>query len=192
MHTGYGSEDERDRLLEAATVFDWLRLDTGKRVAVIGAGPGYYTIRAANRLGASAGVWAVEVRPELLERLRNRVERAGLVTVTLVQGEPNDPLLPPSSVDIVIVDHVYHEIPNPFAYFHRLASALAAGAVVGVVEQDGPILSHAAPASLVRCELEAVGYQVDNEIPLAGGAYLLVLRQGAELPEPEDIEGSEC
>lgn len=187
IYASQGDENVRDRLREAATVFDWLRVGPGMRVADLMAGYGYYTVRAAGQVGAGGTVWAVDVRPDVLAQLRARVDRSGLATVQVLQGDPDDPRLPPSMIDVAVLAYAYHTIPNPFAYFARLHASLAPGARVGIVEYDGPILSQAASPELIRCELGRLGYRSREEIPLQGGAYLLVFEPPAELPEPASV-----
>ncbi len=187
IYASQGDESVRDRLREAATVFDWLRVGSGTRVADLLAGYGYYTVRAAGQVGAGGTVWAVDSRPDILAHLRSRLDRSGLATVQVVQGDPDDPGLPPSMIDVAILAYAYHTIPNPFAYFARLYSSLAPGARVGIIEYDGPILSQAASPELIRCELGRLGYRSREEIPLQGGAYLLVFEPPAGLPDPATV-----
>jgi len=110
----FSDEATRDRHGEADRVLDRLGVTPGTRVADIGAGTGYYTVRVARRLGAGATVYAEDIKSEYLGELRARLEREKIGTVKLVLGRPGDPMLPRSSVDVAILSHVYHEIENPF------------------------------------------------------------------------------
>ena len=116
----YSDEATRDRHDEARRVLDRLDLRRGVRVADIGAGDGYYTVRLARRLGPGATIYAQAVKAEHLERLRARLAREAITEVTLVQGKPRDPQLPPSGVDVALLAHVYHEIENPYEFLYRL------------------------------------------------------------------------
>lgn len=187
IYPSQGDESVRDRLREAATVFEWLRVGPATRVADLLSGYGYYTVRAAGQVGAGGTVWAEDIRPEVLAQLRARLDRSGLATVQVVQGDPDDPRIPPGMVDVAIMAHAYHTVPNPFAYFARLYRSLAPGARLGIIEYDGPILSQAAPPDLVRCELGRLGYRAREEVTLPGGAYLLVFDPPAELPPPSSV-----
>ena len=57
----YSTEAERDRKGEAERVLNRLGVAHGMRVADIGAGAGYYTVRLAQRLGSGAAVFAQDV-----------------------------------------------------------------------------------------------------------------------------------
>src|SRR5688572_26901685 len=116
----YSDEKIRDSNGEAERAMDRLGIRSGVRVADIGAGDGYYTVRLARRLGSSATIHAQDVKPDYLKRLEVRLEKEGIRGVRLVLGMPNNPKLMPDSVDIALLSHVYHEIENPYEFFYRL------------------------------------------------------------------------
>src|SRR5262249_39161716 len=109
----YSSEERRDRLGEAERVLDRLGIRQGMRVADIGAGDGYYTVRLVRRLGDGATIYAEDIDGEYLKRLEGRLRREHMSHVQIVRGEPRDPKLPRAGIDVAILSHVYHEIENP-------------------------------------------------------------------------------
>jgi len=184
----YSTEEARDRHGEAERVMDRLAVKAGLRVADLGAGDGYYTVRLARRLGAGATVYAEDVEARYLERLRARLARDGIAGVTLVHGTAGDPKLPDASIDLVILSHMYHEIENPYEFLFRLRPALAPGARVAIIDLDKPTREHGTPPSLLRCELAAVGYREVDVVSLApADGYLAVFVPPATLPAPEAI-----
>ncbi len=185
----FSDEATRDRHGEADRVLDRLGVTPGTRVADIGAGTGYYTVRAARRLGAGATVYAEDIKSEYLGELRARLEREKIGTVKLVLGRPGDPMLPRSSVDVAILSHVYHEIENPFELLYRLQPALAPGARVGIVDVDRPTQDHGTPPALLRCEAAAVGYRQVEFVSLAPAeGYLAIFVPPDRLPAVEAIK----
>jgi ubiquinone/menaquinone biosynthesis C-methylase UbiE len=118
-------------------------------------------------------VIAQDIVPGYLERLRSRVEREKLPNVSLALGDPHDPRLPPASVDLVLLVHMYHEIEQPFGLLYNLRPALRTGARVGVVDLDRPTSSHGTPPALLRCEFSRVGYREVAFHPLREG-YLAI------------------
>ena len=120
-------EDSRERVGEATHVMDWLGLRQGMSVADIGAGSGYYTVRLAAAVGAGGHVLAQDVVPDYVAALRARVAAAGLANVAVGLGEPGDPRLPPRSVDVAVMVHMYHEIALPSALLGNLAPSLRPG-----------------------------------------------------------------
>lgn len=168
---------------------DRLRIRAGMRVADIGVGTGYYTARLARRLGRGATIYAEDVKPDYLKQLEARLRQDGIEGVTIVLGQPNDPKLPPNSIDVAILAHMYHEIENPFEFLYRLHPSLAPGARVGIVDAERRTEDHGTPPALLRCELGAVGYrQVDFMSLAPGEGYLAVFVPPARLPSVEAIK----
>jgi ubiquinone/menaquinone biosynthesis C-methylase UbiE len=184
----YSNEETRDRRGEAERVMNRLGLQPGIRVADIGAGDGYYTVRVARRLGSAGTIYAVDVKAEYLQRLEARLKREGVAGVTLVHGESRDPKLPPVAIDVAILSHVYHEVENPYEYLYRLRPSLGPGARVAIIDVDKPTQDHGTPPALLRCELAAVGYRQVDFVSLApADGYLAVFVPPDELPAVEAI-----
>lgn len=181
--SGYSDEKTRDSKGEAERVMDRLGIRPGLRVADIGAGEGYYTVRLARRLGPSATVYAEDVKADYLKRLEARLEKEGIRGVSLILGTANNPKLMPNSVDVALLSHVYHEIENPYEFLYQLRPALAVDARLAIIDVDRPTQDHGTPPALLRCELEAVGYRQIDFISLApADGYLAVFVPPPELP----------
>jgi SAM-dependent methyltransferase len=186
--SSYSTEEKRDRHGEAERVMDRLRIAPGLRVADVGAGDGYYTARLARRLGPAPAIYAQDVEPRHLGRLAQRLEREGTRGVTLVQGTPGDPKLPPHSVDLALLSHVYHEIEHPYELLARLWIALAPDARVAIIDVDKPTQDHGTPPALLRCELATLGYREVDFVALApADGYLAVFTPPATRPAPGSI-----
>ena len=168
-------EKERDDAGEPRQLVRLLGIKPGMTVADIGAGSGYYVVRLAPIVGPNGRVIAQDVVPEYLRGLRNRVRELGLQNVTVTLGEPHDPRLPASSLDIAILVHMYHEIAQPYALLYNLVPALKPGARVGIVDAYGPTSEHGTPPSLLRCELAAAGYrEISLDRLMGSDAYLAI------------------
>jgi len=185
----YSDEKTRDGHGEAERVMDRLGIQPGQRVADIGAGLGYYTVRLARRLGPGATIFATDVKAEYLDRLKARLKRERVVGVQVILGLPRDPRLPADSVDVALLSHMYHEIENPYEFLYRLQPALARGARVGIIDTDGPTQRHSTPPALLRCELAAVGYrEIDFLLLTPADGYLAIFAAPETLPAPEAIK----
>jgi SAM-dependent methyltransferase len=185
----YSTEAERDRHGEAGRVLDRLRVRPGMRVADIGAGDGYYTVRLIQRLGPGATIYAEDVSEPYLARLAGRLAREEISGVTLVRGTAADPRLPPKSIDLAILAHVYHEIEQPYEFMYRLQAALRPAARVAIIDIDRSTAEHGIPPALLRCELAAVGYRrIDFVLLAPADGYLAVFAPPPKaLPRPADI-----
>ena len=188
ISASYSDEKSRDENGEAERVMDRLGIRPGMRVADIGAGEGYYTVRLARRLGVSATIYAQDVQADYLKQLEARLAREGLTGIRLVLGESRDPKLPPASIDVAILSHMYHEIENPFEFLYRLRPALAPKARIGIIDAVRPTQDHGTPPALLRCELAAVGYRQVDFVPLEPTeVYLAIFVPPDDLPPIETI-----
>ena len=185
----WSNEDTRDRAGEADTVMALLGVDAGMRVADVGAGSGYYTVRLSPRVGPQGRVYAEDITPRYLRDLRGRVEKAKLGNVTLVLGDPHDPRLPRQSVDLALLVHMYHEVEQPYGLLHNLYPALRPGARLAVVDLDRATSSHGTPPAQLRCELLAVGYDRTSVHSLGSGGYLAVFVP-ARRPTPGEVRAN--
>jgi len=184
----YSTEAARDAAGEADRVLDRLSVKPGMRVADVGAGDGYYTVRLAKRLGPGGTIYAEDVTKSYLDRLAARLARERIAGVTLVHGTPSDPRLPSQSVDLALLVHMYHEIEQPYEFVYRLHGALALGGRVAIIDNDKPTEKHGTPPALLRCELAAVGYrEVDFLVLAPADGYLAVFAPPETLPRPDDI-----
>ena len=189
VSSAYSTEAERDRHGEAERVMNRLAVAPGMRIADIGAGDGYYTVRLAKRLGPGATVYAEDVEQAYLDRLAARLKREGVAGVTLVHGTSADPRLPALSIDLAILSHVYHEIEHPYEFLYRLHAALAPNGRVAIIDNDKPTGEHGTPPALLKCELAAVGYrQMDFLSLVPADGYLAVFARPEALPRPEAIQ----
>jgi len=184
----WSSEDTRDRAGEADTVMTLLGVRGGMRVADVGAGSGYYTVRLSRRVGPRGGVIAQDIIPDYLRRLRTRVATEKLSNVTLALGEPHDPRLPAASVELAMLVHMYHEVEQPYAFLHNLRASIAPGGRVAVVDLDRPTNRHGTPSALLRCEFAALGYAQTEFHDLPNGSgYLAVFTPRGPAPEPAAV-----
>jgi SAM-dependent methyltransferase len=168
-------EKERDEAGEPRQLVRLLGIGSGMTIADIGAGSGYYVVRLSPIVGPRGRIIAEDVVPEYLQGLHSRVRDLGLQNVVISRGEPHDPRLPPHSLDVAIMVHMYHEIAQPFGLLYNLVPALKPAARVGIVDAYGPTSEHGTPPDLLRCELAAVGYRQISLDRLSGSdAYLAI------------------
>src|SRR5215475_4877804 len=84
----------RDKRLQIERVMDLLGVAPGKNVADIGAGSGWFTVRAARRVGDSGEGYAVDINPEAVQYVENRAQKEALSNVKAILGHEDDALLP--------------------------------------------------------------------------------------------------
>ncbi len=120
-------DPDRDRWQLPERVIRALKIKKGQTVAEIGAGPGYFTLRLARAVGKSGSVLAVEVEPQLIAVLRDRLEEKRVASVTPILGLAQDPFLPPASCDLIFAVNTFHHFHRLPPYLRRLKKSLKPG-----------------------------------------------------------------
>ena len=77
---------DRDEWQQPDRIMDELQIAEGSRVADIGAGGGWFTIRLARRVGPNGVVFAEDIQPEMIESINRRVRDQGLSNVRPILG----------------------------------------------------------------------------------------------------------
>jgi SAM-dependent methyltransferase len=171
--------DGRDERLHIDRVMEILTIAPGKTVADIGAGSGWFTIRAAKRVTSTGTVYAVDINPEALQYISQRAQKEQLHNVKTVPGKPDNAELPAGSVDVVLLLKTYHEIAEPVALLRNLRTSLRPGARVGIIDRDGNGEDHGIHKDVVLREADQAGYRLveehDNLVKGDKMDYFLVL-----------------
>jgi len=153
-------EAGRDRKLQVNRVMDLLEIAPGKSVADIGAGSGWFTVRAARRVTNAGRVYAADINPEAVRHIGKRAIKEKLANITAIESKPEDPLLPGGSVDAVLLLKTYHEVQDPVELLKNLRPALRPGAKVGIIDRNGDAGSHGVDRATVVTEAEQAGYRL--------------------------------
>jgi ubiquinone/menaquinone biosynthesis C-methylase UbiE len=166
----------RDDRLQINRVMDILGIAPGKIVADIGAGSGWFTVRAAKRVQDPGTVYAVDINPDAIRHIQNRIDKEGLHNVKPVLSRADDPLLPPSKIDAVLLLKTYHEIERPVTLLRNLRSSLKPGARLGIIDRSGNGENHGVAREIVIREASEAGYNLAGQYDFVkdGMDYFLV------------------
>jgi len=113
----------------------------GQTVLDLGSGAGIDLIIAAEAVGPTGAVIGVDVSPEMIERAKANVARAGHENVILLQGEIEDLPLPDASVDWVVSNCVINLSPDKPRVFREIARVMRPGGrmlVSDIIAHDLP------------------------------------------------------
>jgi len=150
---------DRDQKLQPQKIMDLMHVKTGSTFADIGAGSGWFTIRAAKRVGPRGVVYAEDINPNAIKYIENRAAKEQLTNIKTVLGTPDDAKLPAHSVDAVLLLKVYHEIARPVPFMQHLRESLAAGGRVAIVDRNGNGADHGLNRDVVEKEMAEAGYK---------------------------------
>lgn len=150
----------RDERLQINRVMDILNIHGGSAVADIGAGSGWFTVRASRRVGDSGAVYAVDINPEAIRYIADRAKKENLRNIKTVLSKPEDPMLPAHSIDAVLLLKTYHEVSQPVTLLTNLRAYLKSGAKVGIIDRNGNGEDHGVNQDVVIHEAEQAGYRL--------------------------------
>ena len=117
----------REEFQKPQQVMEAFELRPGMKVADVGCGSGYFTVKVASEIGPEGKVWAIDAWQDMLDYLERRLLIEGLENVELVKVERDDPQIPDGSADLILMVDVYHYIKDRVAYGKVLRKDLAPG-----------------------------------------------------------------
>ncbi len=126
--------EDRAETEKPEIVLKTMNLKDGDVVADLGAGTGFYTRRLARAVAPSGKVWANDIQPEMLDRLKELSAKEGIGNIVTVVGTETDPKLPKGTFDWILLVDVYHELQQPEPMLAKIREALKPGGRVALVE----------------------------------------------------------
>jgi ubiquinone/menaquinone biosynthesis C-methylase UbiE len=124
---------DREQWNKPEQIMDALKIADGSKVAEIGAGGGWFTLRLARRVNQRGLVYAEDVQPEMIEAIRRRVQRENLTNVRTVLGTTKDSRLP-HDLDAILINWAYSEMENPVTVLKDAAQSLKPQGRIGIVD----------------------------------------------------------
>jgi ubiquinone/menaquinone biosynthesis C-methylase UbiE len=89
--------------------------------ADIGAGEGDLSLLFAR---SCQQVYAIDLNEKMLQIINKRAQQAGITNIITKQGDLEAIPLPDNSMDLVIMSHVLHHLPNPESAFPEISRIL--------------------------------------------------------------------
>ena len=156
-------DPKRDENLQPNRIMDILEINGSSNVADIGAGSGWFTVRAARRVGNNGVVYAVDINRNYLDYIEKRAKQEGLANIHTILGKEDDPQLPRNSVDAVLLLKTYHEVAQPIRLLKRTREAMRAAALLGIIDRNGKGDDHGLDKEVVIKEAERAGFVLVNQ-----------------------------
>ena len=123
----------------------------GMTVLEPGPGMGFFTLELARLVGASGRVIAVDVQQRMLDGLRRRASRAGLlerIDLRLASADSLGVSDLSRTVDFTLAFAMVHEMPSAESFFAQVAAASKPGAQVLLAEPAGHVKDNKFAAEL--------------------------------------------
>lgn len=153
---GYAYRDNADWIL------DRLDLRPGDAVVDIGAGDGWWSDKLAQRVAPTGRVFAAEVQPSLVERMKQRFNGRPEIEPYLCPAD--HPGRPEGSIDLAFISQTYHHLPaeGRMKYWRALAAQCKPTGRVCVIETYPEIAlrgqDHGTQLSKLLAEAEQGGW----------------------------------
>jgi predicted methyltransferase len=156
-------DSKRAEKLQIDRVMDILAMREGSVVADIGAGSGWFTVRAARRVGPQGLVYAVEINEEYVNHIKSRAEKESISNIRTILGKEDDPLLPVASVDSILLLKTYHEFSKPLNMLRAMHKALRQDGLLGIIDRNGEGDDHGLDRDAVVKEASRAGFNLVAE-----------------------------
>ncbi len=176
-------DPSRNAWQQPEKVIATLGLKPGERVADLGAGAGYFTLRLARAVGPSGKIYGVDVSREMLDYLEKQASAQHLTNIQPVLAEPHDPKLAPASVDMIFICDTLHHISDRAMYFPLLMRALKPGGQLVNIDfykrplPVGPPVEMKIPQAEMIREAEAAGFHLIQKYKFLKYQYFVVFKR---------------
>jgi ubiquinone/menaquinone biosynthesis C-methylase UbiE len=173
----------REREENTERALDELHLRPGMVVGDVGAGTGYFSLKIAKRVAPTGRVYANDIQPQMISKLRANAEAAGITNVEPVLGTESNPNLPVAQLDLVIMVDVYHELSRPQRMLQQLHAALKPSGELVLLEYRKEDLSvpirpeHKMSLEEVKAEVEPEGYRFEKSVETLPWQHMVFFRK---------------
>ena len=137
----FGNTEKYIDFLERETRVAWqkpgavvgtLNLKGEEKIADIGAGSGYFSLRFASALPRGR-VYAIDVDPAMIHHIRHRVMADSIDNVEVILASPDDPTVPKDS-EIVFICDVLHHVENKSQWLKKIHGEVKKGSRLILIE----------------------------------------------------------
>lgn len=195
VRLGAQTDAETERWARVPDILKALDAQPGSRIADVGAGDGFYTVRMARAVMPGGRVVGEDISESAVQKIRDRVAADRLTNVDVVLGALDDPRLADSTFDAVLVHNAYHEFEQHEQMLGHILKALKPGGRFVLVEpfheatsglpRDQQVAKHDLAADIAEKELRLAGFTIkerdDKFVQFAagdpGGFWMIIARK---------------
>lgn len=184
--------DRREREERCSLMLANLGVRPGMTICDMGCGNGFHSLPMAKMVGENGLVIGVDVQPEMLGFLRERMEDQGVENIIPILGSFHNPRLPPNTIDLVLMVDVYHEFSHPQQMLASIHAGLKPDGLVVLVEyrEEDPEVPikplHKMSKAQVNQELMANGFTLVKEFDKLPWQHMMFFGKSDAGPVPAD------
>ncbi len=179
--------EEREQEEQPEKAIAQLNLKPGMLVGDVGAGTGFYSIRIAKIIAPSGVVYANDIQPGMLERLRAHAAAQRVTNIVAVLGTQSDPKLPTGKLDLVLLVDVYHEFSQPQQMLDHIRDSLKSTGELVLLEyrKEDPSVpirpEHKMSLAEVRAEVAPEGFVFERAVETLPRQHMIFFRKSAKV-----------
>lgn len=152
----------------------------GMSVADFGSGVGFYSLALGRAVGPSGMVYAIDIQPEHLSKLKKEAMHRGWNNIEVIHGDLEMPAgsgLIGSSVDRIIISNVLFQVSDPFVVAEEAKRILKPSGMIAVIDwtesfnQIGPHKDNVIDAEKMIKVFESVGFAVVSRLDAGSHHY---------------------
>ncbi|WP_373895225.1 class I SAM-dependent methyltransferase [Virgibacillus natechei] len=157
--------EERKAELQPEKIIEHLHVSEYDTVADLGAGPGLFTLALAKLTGSD--VYAVDIEPEMLERLKRNAEAEDIKNIKTIESDLENINLADHSVTRVLNTFVIHEVTDINQAIDEMKRILKPGGYLLLVDweavetESGPPLEIRIPSKEMETLLKENGFSTE-------------------------------
>jgi SAM-dependent methyltransferase len=110
-------------------------LRPGQTVLELGSGPGFFTLEAARMVGPEGKLYVVDVQPDMIERVREKVRQAGLTNVEVQVADARHLPFANGTFDVAFLVTVLGELPDKGRALRELRRVLKPNGRLSITER---------------------------------------------------------
>ncbi|HYM39983.1 MAG TPA: class I SAM-dependent methyltransferase [Thermoplasmata archaeon] len=177
----YLDSEERRSYLNPRAILRAFRVRPGMRIADIGSGTGFFALPAAEAVGRTGHVHAVDLSPEMLEDLEAKLSAQRITNVTVVRSTEDRISLADRSVDFAFLACILHELDGPGTLLEARRILRPQGRL-GIVDWKkeamafGPPVEHRLDENEAKAILRDAGFTPTRAFPAGPYHYAIEAR----------------
>jgi len=173
---------ERLNWMPPGEVIVRLGLKPGMVIADIGAGTGFFALPFARAVGSGGAVWAIDLQPEMLRLLEEKLRREGdPENIRLLEGDAGHTGIADGACDVAFLANLSHELDDSSAVLAEMRRILRPGGHLAVLDwrsdapfPPGPPVEHRIAADRTIATLTENGWRNFKLSLLEAYSYLLI------------------
>lgn len=155
---------DRKQFLNPDSILDRIGLEREMVLADLGCGTGFFTIPASLRVKK---VYALDVQREMLDILQDKIKKQKLANIETILSEESSIPLPDSSVDVLLMANVFHELEDRSAILEEGKRILSSRGKLAIVDWKKIEMDFGPPVEERLAEEEVISICEDSSFEFA-------------------------